>query len=224
MGRGPIFHLDFRVEFSLQLAVFLANIAAFSVMLHTRLLKTTAVWCSGVLSNSAVSHLFCFQNLGLGNSDSDSFITASQPENKTKNRYAILPCELKLGEKFQCTVASNCYRLKVLSQGQKASIGERKYDFPTLQVTRTFSRLALISCFVCIWRIRYEELCIDDCVILRIPQDSWLFKIVCERDQLERNILLNLWLYFCVVQLIEQEWLCGLIREWSVQITSTPAS
>ena len=43
VGRGPTFHLDFSVEFSRQLAVFLANIAALSVMLHTRLLKTTAV-------------------------------------------------------------------------------------------------------------------------------------------------------------------------------------
>ncbi|XP_078353190.1 receptor-type tyrosine-protein phosphatase S-like [Oculina patagonica] len=32
-----------------------------------------------------------FKNLGLGDCDSDSFITASQPENKTKNRFAILP-------------------------------------------------------------------------------------------------------------------------------------
>lgn len=32
-----------------------------------------------------------FKNLGLGASDSDSFIAASQPENKSKNRYAILP-------------------------------------------------------------------------------------------------------------------------------------
>lgn len=40
--------------------------------------------------------ILLFQNLGLGDSDSDSFITASQPENKAKNRYAILPCELKV--------------------------------------------------------------------------------------------------------------------------------
>ncbi|XP_022808866.1 receptor-type tyrosine-protein phosphatase epsilon-like [Stylophora pistillata] len=32
-----------------------------------------------------------FKNLGLGDSDYDSFISASQPENKTKNRFAILP-------------------------------------------------------------------------------------------------------------------------------------
>ena len=36
------------------------------------------------------------QNLGLGDSDYDSFISASQPENKSKNRFAILPCKLKL--------------------------------------------------------------------------------------------------------------------------------
>lgn len=34
-----------------------------------------------------------FQNLALGDCDSDSFIVASQPENKAKNRFAILPCE-----------------------------------------------------------------------------------------------------------------------------------
>ncbi|CAH3133452.1 unnamed protein product, partial [Pocillopora meandrina] len=32
-----------------------------------------------------------FKNLGLGDSDYDSFINASQPENKSKNRFAILP-------------------------------------------------------------------------------------------------------------------------------------
>lgn len=32
-----------------------------------------------------------FKNLGLGDSDYDSFISASQPENKSKNRFAILP-------------------------------------------------------------------------------------------------------------------------------------
>ncbi|XP_068677246.1 receptor-type tyrosine-protein phosphatase S-like isoform X2 [Montipora foliosa] len=32
-----------------------------------------------------------FKNLGLGASDGDSFVAASQPENKSKNRYAILP-------------------------------------------------------------------------------------------------------------------------------------
>ena len=53
---------------------------------------------------------FFFQNLGLGASDSDSFIAASQPENKSKNRYAILPCELKRFKySFQHIVKSITY-------------------------------------------------------------------------------------------------------------------